>query len=429
MSVFKLTGVNSELEVFEDKLTITPKGVSGFLSHGVKGVKTIPFRSITAIQFKEAGLMSGYLQFTLSGGQESKKGIMSAASDENTFMYAQKRDNAAIEEVKNYIESRTGSVRPPAQSAPSAIGVADELVKLAGLRDQGVLSEAEFQDAKAKLMGGGTAQTVRGPASPQPSFATGKPPEGVPVQPVLTTGKTPGEGPAQSASTPAEVWGTRKVVLGLALGFVGVAIVASKDRWMVIAIVGFLVTLVSMVGFLVQVVRRRPKGPWVVALTGGFVSMLVGAGATGAKHNDAEQVQALAGVKTTYVAASTAAAAPPPEVRWVAESCVEMATNFGMRSKLTDLQKKAIWDEKNFEGSHFKWVQMEVTSVDTTFGKIHAQFKCGGSEAFVSDIILGMDDQATALKLVKGNSYTVHGTLKDYGNFTGLSGDLVEILE
>lgn len=46
----------------------------------------------------------------------------------------------------------SGAVPPPAR-APSAIGVADELAKLAGLRDSGVISAEEFDLQKAKLIG------------------------------------------------------------------------------------------------------------------------------------------------------------------------------------------------------------------------------------------------------------------------------------
>ena len=37
-------------------------------------------------------------------------------------------------------------------AAPSAAGTAEEIARLAALRDQGVLSEAEFQQAKAKAL-------------------------------------------------------------------------------------------------------------------------------------------------------------------------------------------------------------------------------------------------------------------------------------
>jgi len=149
MSVYRVVGVQSELEVLEDKLTITPKGVLGFLNHGLKGVKTIPFRSITAVQFKQAGLTSGYLQFSLLGGNESRAGVLAAAKDENTWMFV-KKDNALAEEIKGYIEKQIENNHSTSRQA--SVSAADELIKLAQLRDQGVLSEEEFQRAKEKVL-------------------------------------------------------------------------------------------------------------------------------------------------------------------------------------------------------------------------------------------------------------------------------------
>lgn len=116
----------------------------------------------------------------------------------------------------------------------------------------------------------------------------------------------------------------------------------------------------------------------------------------------------------------------PAQRRLITKSCRDMAKDFGSTSQYTDLQKKALWEQNKYEGSHFEW-KLRVESVDTTFGKIQAQFKCKGSRAFVSDVILGIDDEAKALKLVKGQFYTVHGLLRDWGNIVGLSGKLIEI--
>jgi hypothetical protein len=43
---------------------------------------------------------------------------------------------------------------PPSSASSAAAGIADELRKLAALRAQGVLSDAEFDEAKAKLLEG-----------------------------------------------------------------------------------------------------------------------------------------------------------------------------------------------------------------------------------------------------------------------------------
>lgn len=151
-TAFTMQGVHDLLEVYRDKVAITPKGVMGFLAKGLKGTKTIPFHSITAIQFKKAGFTSGYMQFTIPGGRESHGGVVAAASDENSFMFDDTgNNNEQALHIKNYIESRVQETRAP-KSAPSS-SLADELQKLANLRRDGILSEDEFNAAKRRLLG------------------------------------------------------------------------------------------------------------------------------------------------------------------------------------------------------------------------------------------------------------------------------------
>lgn len=152
-AVYTMKGVQDLLEVFEDRVTITPKGVLGFLNKGIKGTKEIPFTSIVAVQFKEAGaVFSGYFQFTIPGGNESRGGIFAATKDENTFMFAHAKNNAMAKEIKEYINGAIRRSRTPQVAVP-AINLSDELQKLVQLKKQGVLSEDEFQAAKKKLIG------------------------------------------------------------------------------------------------------------------------------------------------------------------------------------------------------------------------------------------------------------------------------------
>ena len=44
-------------------------------------------------------------------------------------------------------------------------------------------------------------------------------------------------------------------------------------------------------------------------------------------------------------------------------------------------------------------------------------------------MILGVEDKDIALKLVKDETYMIHGVLKDWGNLTGLQGGLVEVIQ
>lgn len=152
--MFTVVGVQGVLEVYEDRVAITPKGCLSFFNLGFKGTKTIPFRSITAIQLKEAGLTSGYIQFTLPGGNESRGGLMAATKDENSFLFRSSQ-NRAIRDVREYIDGRCGQAQiamaaGPAPEAPSP-SVADELLKLAKLKESGALTSAEFDMLKARL--------------------------------------------------------------------------------------------------------------------------------------------------------------------------------------------------------------------------------------------------------------------------------------
>lgn len=152
-SKFELRGWGSYLGVYTDKVILRPEGAFGLLTQGLKGTKTIPFHSITSIQFRKAdGLLAGYLQFGVLGGIESRGGLLAAGNDENSFMFQKPSLNAKAAEVKAYIETRINEIRAPAPVVTPQVSVADELGKLAILRQEGLISPEEFAQAKASLL-------------------------------------------------------------------------------------------------------------------------------------------------------------------------------------------------------------------------------------------------------------------------------------
>lgn len=143
-AVFLLQGVNESLEVYEDKVILSPKGLPGSITKGMKGAKTIPFSSITAIQFKEAGAMfAGFMQFSVLGNDTKQKGY-SIERDENAIMFV-KRNNGLAHNIRDFVERSICDLRP-------AMSIADEIQKLANLKGQGFLSDEEFKAAKEKLI-------------------------------------------------------------------------------------------------------------------------------------------------------------------------------------------------------------------------------------------------------------------------------------
>ena len=151
---YRINETDGVLEIHEDHLTIQPQGVSALLAKGLKGKKHIPFNSITSIQVKNAGFVArGYIQFTIPGGIESRGGLFEALLDENTFAFGEDNNNR-VAVIKNYIEARIKELRnPPPSQVTASTSLADELAKLAALKNQGLLSDEEFQAAKRRLIG------------------------------------------------------------------------------------------------------------------------------------------------------------------------------------------------------------------------------------------------------------------------------------
>ena len=60
-----------------------------------------------------------------------------------------------IEQINTYIttfQEQERAKSAPAAVVPQAFSVADELVKLVGLKQQGILTEQEFQEQKQRLL-------------------------------------------------------------------------------------------------------------------------------------------------------------------------------------------------------------------------------------------------------------------------------------
>lgn len=150
-TVYTMTGVQDLLEVYSDRLAITPKGLLGFFNKGLKGRKEIPYASIVAVQLRNADLLTnGYIQFTLPGGNESRGGIMAAVRDENTMVFSGSQNNALANEIRNWIMKQVNSTR--ASSLTVTPSLSQELQKLVSLKEDGLLSDEEFIAAKAKLL-------------------------------------------------------------------------------------------------------------------------------------------------------------------------------------------------------------------------------------------------------------------------------------
>jgi hypothetical protein len=153
-------GHNGQVHFDGTYVTITRKGFLARASVG-KGEKRIPLASIASVQWKPAGaLVNGFIQFETAGVGGTRSGFgrqtTDAGRDENSVIFT-KKQMPAFEQMRSAVEQALAARlnSQPMMMAPAApASVADELAKLAGLVQQGLLSQQEFAQQKARLLGG-----------------------------------------------------------------------------------------------------------------------------------------------------------------------------------------------------------------------------------------------------------------------------------
>ncbi|MER5470855.1 DUF4429 domain-containing protein [Streptomyces sp. NPDC002685] len=157
--MIEVKGHTGQIQFDGDYVTITRKGFNARLSVG-KGEKRIHISQIAGVQWKPAGLLvNGFLQLTIPGGNERRSAFgsqtKSAVHDENSVIFT-KKQMPEFEKLRAAIDAAIAAHHTPqAQAQPASSGsVADELAKLGTLRDQGLLSPEEFEQQKARILGG-----------------------------------------------------------------------------------------------------------------------------------------------------------------------------------------------------------------------------------------------------------------------------------
>lgn len=142
-------GVNGQITFDGATVVIRREGFFGRTSHG-RSEKSLAVKSIGAVQFKPAtALVNGHIQFSVSG-ESSRHSIgfgrsQDAAKDENAVIF-KKNQSPEFEVIRDAIRAAQASGESPAPD------LADQLAKLAVLRDQGVLTGDEFEAKKAQLL-------------------------------------------------------------------------------------------------------------------------------------------------------------------------------------------------------------------------------------------------------------------------------------
>jgi Short C-terminal domain/Domain of unknown function (DUF4429) len=150
----RCAGTNGVLELFSDHLKIIRPG--GCFTPFNRGEKMIPYSKLTGVQFKPRTITAGFIQFVFSGSQESKGKIWEAVHDENTVLFTNK-ELADFEFARDFVRERILNPTSPNMGQNAATTQPTEqlayLERLASLRDQGIVTQEEFE-AKKRLYRG-----------------------------------------------------------------------------------------------------------------------------------------------------------------------------------------------------------------------------------------------------------------------------------
>ena len=144
-------GKGGKISIEGGFITISHKGLLGVLTQGLNGEKRIPVKSVISVQFKKAGpLADGYIQIATSASEGRGGSVAGRLIADNSIIFS-KPQQGDFEQIRDEIEKIIGGSSNVTQVV-NQVDVADQIMKLAALRDQGILTEDEFAMRKEKLL-------------------------------------------------------------------------------------------------------------------------------------------------------------------------------------------------------------------------------------------------------------------------------------
>ncbi|MFD9719376.1 DUF4429 domain-containing protein [Streptomyces sp. NPDC059076] len=151
--MIEASGRSGQIEFDGQYVTITRRGFLARATHG-KGEKRLHVSQISAVQWKPAGVMiNGFIQLSIGGAdRQALKGArtVNAAQDENSIVFT-KKQQPEFERLRAALDQAIAAQHAPTPTV-GAVSVADELSKLGSLMQQGLITQEEFDQQKARLL-------------------------------------------------------------------------------------------------------------------------------------------------------------------------------------------------------------------------------------------------------------------------------------
>ena len=153
---------NGILIVYEDRVVISRKTVSGFVTQGLKGDKVFFYKDLSSVEYRKPSLWAnGYLKFIIEGSTEVNQNLgflgvttTNPAKDSNTLILRafNKEIPNKSEELYQYIIERMSECKKTNISDNTKFSEADEIMKFKKLLDEGIITQEEFERKKKELL-------------------------------------------------------------------------------------------------------------------------------------------------------------------------------------------------------------------------------------------------------------------------------------
>lgn len=156
--IYEIDGnMGQSLKVYPDRIMISTKaGIkSAIFGSLLNGNKEFYYKDITSVQFKNLGITTGYLQIEYPGSHSGNNLV-----SENSFTFSAsigtekyKRLKAEMPKIYEDVRKRVNEAKKLQPVGVQQISTADELKKFKDLLDNGVITQAEFDEKKKQLLG------------------------------------------------------------------------------------------------------------------------------------------------------------------------------------------------------------------------------------------------------------------------------------
>lgn len=142
----RMEGRNADVSVYPDRIEWAKASALGV--KGKRGTDVIAVKALTSVTTKKDGLIYTKVTVIASGNTiEFRVGHVEAANIKETLTQLLLGSHST-----QRVAPPPAPPAPSAQPSPSTVMVALELKNLAELRDAGVLTDAEFETQKARLL-------------------------------------------------------------------------------------------------------------------------------------------------------------------------------------------------------------------------------------------------------------------------------------